>query len=142
MAGFITNPEDKELPISYSDPNLEALIFPDLFPLGKNHFGDISNLSNRCAMIDTYGSYIKLLLGGIDSRFRLSWYWPFYTYLNLEKLRNHQNRNRILKQRNSNRADHPTLGDILALSAYTRRPIIDEVETTTIPSYIRTGDTY
>ncbi|EXX55721.1 Pif1p [Rhizophagus irregularis DAOM 197198w] len=141
MAGVITNPEDKMLPISYSDPNLEALIFPDLFPLGKNHFGDINNLPNKRPMIDTYGSYARLLLGGIDPRFRLSWYWPFYTYLNL-KLRNHQNRNRILKQRNANRADHLTLSDLLALSAYTGRPIINEVETTTIPSYIRTGDTY
>ncbi|RGB21438.1 hypothetical protein C1646_778027, partial [Rhizophagus diaphanus] len=34
MAGFISNPRDKVLPVSYSDPNLEALIFPDLFPLG------------------------------------------------------------------------------------------------------------
>ncbi len=142
MAGFITNPEDKTLPVSYSDPNLEALIFPDLFPLGKNHFGDINNSSNRRPMIDTYGSYVRLLLGGIDPRFRLSWYWPFYTYLNLEKIRNHQNRNRILKQRSADHANHPTLGDLLAHSAYTGRSMINETETTTIPSYIRTGDTY
>jgi len=142
MAGFITNPEDKSLPIPYSDPDLEALIFPDLFPFGRNHFGDTNNLSNKRPIIDTYGSYSKLLLGGVDPRFRLSWYWPFYTYLNLEKLRNHQNRNRILKQRNTDRTNHPTLSDILATSAYTGRSIIDEVKTTTIPSYIRTGNTY
>jgi len=142
MAGFITNPENKMLPIPYSDPNLEALIFPDLFPLGKNHFADVNGSSNRRPMIDTYGNYAKLLLGGIDPRFRLSWYWPFYTYLNLEKLRNHQNRNRIIKQKNTDRANHPTLGDLLATSNYTGRTIIDETRTTTILSYIRTGDTY
>jgi DNA replication protein DnaC len=142
MAGFITNSQDKNLPISYSDPNLEALIFPDLFPLGRNHFGHINNMTNKRPMIDTYGNYAKLLLGGVDPRFRLSWYWPFYTYLNLEKLRNHQNRNRILKQRNTDRINHPTLSDILAVSAYTGNPIINEIKTTTIPSYIRTGNTY
>ena len=30
----------------------------------------------------------------------------------------------------------------MAVSAYTGRSIIDEVKTTTIPSYIRTGNTY
>ena len=72
MAGFITDPQDKALPISYSDPNLEALIFPDLFPFGRNHFTNVNNLSNKRPMIDTYGNYSKLLLGGVDPRFRLS----------------------------------------------------------------------
>ena len=35
-----------------------------------------------------------------------------------------------------------TTADIITNSIYTRHPIIDETKTTTIPSYIRTGDSY
>jgi len=36
MVGFINNPDEKQLPISYNDKNLEGLLFPDLFQMGKN----------------------------------------------------------------------------------------------------------
>ena len=35
-----------------------------------------------------------------------------------------------------------TTADIITNSIYTRHPIIDETKTTTIPLYIRTGDSY
>ncbi|CAB4440740.1 unnamed protein product [Rhizophagus irregularis] len=42
MAGFMTSDmNETQLPISFSDSSLEALIFPDLFPLGRYHFADI-----------------------------------------------------------------------------------------------------
>src|SRR2546423_15601470 len=40
MAGFINNPDESQLPISYNDKNLEGLLFPDLFPNGKGFYND------------------------------------------------------------------------------------------------------
>jgi hypothetical protein len=38
MAGFMTSDMNEiQLPISFSDSSLEALIFLDLFPLGRYH---------------------------------------------------------------------------------------------------------
>ncbi|RHZ53160.1 hypothetical protein Glove_450g4 [Diversispora epigaea] len=43
IAGFLINPTDKELLISYKNPDLEAFLFPDLFPLDNYN----TNLTNR-----------------------------------------------------------------------------------------------
>src|ERR1044071_7561800 len=63
-------------------------------------------------------------------------------YLTLEKLRNHQNRIRILNQHNVSSSHQLTTADFITNSIYTGCPIINETKTTTIPSYIRTGDSY
>jgi hypothetical protein len=43
MAGFMTlDMNETQLPLSFSDSSLEAHIFPDLFPLGRYHYADIS----------------------------------------------------------------------------------------------------
>ena len=39
----------------------------------------------------SYGKYIKLRMLCPNPRFRLHWYWPHWSYLNLEKRRNFQN---------------------------------------------------
>ena len=42
MAGFMTTDINKiQLPFSFSDSSLEALIFSDLFPLGRYHYTNI-----------------------------------------------------------------------------------------------------
>src|SRR6185295_8865381 len=84
--------------IPYADPDLEALIFPHLFPYGRGHYKYyIQNLpSTRRLFLDTYQKWIKLCLLCPDPRFREDWYWPFWSYLNLEKLRNHQYHTRLL----------------------------------------------
>ena len=78
MAGFMTTDmNETQLPISFSDNSLEALIFPDLFPLGRYHFTDIrQSRPDMRYKIDTYGNYIKLAIMCPDPRFRLHWYWP------------------------------------------------------------------
>jgi len=44
MADFITSDmNETQLPISFSDPSIEALIFSDLFPLGRYYYADIKN---------------------------------------------------------------------------------------------------
>ena len=139
MAGFLTDPNNKELPIPFYDKNIEPLLFPDLFPYGKGFY---ENDENTRRNIDSLGNYAKSLLLCPDPRWRLSWYWPHYIYLTLEKLRNHQNRTRILNQHNISSSHQLTTADFITNSVYTGRPIINETKTTTIPSYIRTGDSY
>src|SRR5581483_8826158 len=68
---------------------------------------------------------------------------PLWSYLQLEKLRNHQNMTRIWRQ---NQADSiyrpPTAAQLITQSTYTGQNIIDETKTITLPTFIRTGDTY
>jgi hypothetical protein len=84
MAGFLTDPNNKKLPIPFYDKNIEPLLFPDLFPYGKG-FYERSGQQH----IDSLGNYAKSLLMCPDPRWRLSWYWPHYIYLTIEKIRNH-----------------------------------------------------
>ena len=62
--------------------------------------------------------------------------------MNLEKIRNHQNRARILQQSNTNQQNCITAADLIATSVYNSKSIINENITPTLPSYIRTGNTY
>ncbi|RIA82233.1 hypothetical protein C1645_835698 [Glomus cerebriforme] len=108
MAGFLTNPNNKELPILFYDQNIKPLLFSNLFPYGKGFYKYDENTRQN---IDSLGNYAKSLLLWPDSRWCLSWYWPHYIYLTLENV-------------------------------YTGHPIINKTKTTTVPSYIRTGDSY
>ena len=69
MAGFMTSDmNETQLPISFSDSSLEALIYPDLFPLGRFHFADIKESRPEMRYkLDTYGNYIKLAIMCPDS---------------------------------------------------------------------------
>jgi PIF1-like helicase/helitron helicase-like protein len=140
MAGFLTDPNNKKLPIPFYDKNIEPLLFPDLFPYGKGFYTSYKRSGHQ--HIDSLGNYAKSLLMCPDPRWRLSWYWPHYIYLTIEKLRNHQNRTRMLNQRNVSSSHQLTAADLITKSVYTGRPIINETKTTTVPSYIRTGDSY
>src|SRR5271154_1569708 len=146
MAGFHRNNDDEtnSIPISLNHPSLEALLFPDLFPDGHGHYREmISNLTSRQLRIDTYGKYIKHRLLNIDYRFRLHHYWPAWSYLQLEKLRNHQNTQRILRQQSFDTLyNPPTAIEIIEQSSYTGGYKYNEKKTIPLPTFIRTGDTY
>ena len=144
MAGFVQENENLRIPISTHDPNLEPLLFPDLFTDGRGHYHDPHD-----ERTETYGKYIKLRLMNIDPRWRLHRHWPSWSYLQLEKLRHHQNTQRILRQshlesgtRNNGNTNLPTARDLLRSSTYSSRNIIDENKTIPIPTFVRTGDTY
>jgi len=142
IAGSVRTTDGTEYSISYADPDLEALIFPHLFPHGRGHYKYyIQNLPKR-PFLDTYHKWIKLCLLCPDPRFREDWYWPFWTYINLEKLRNHQYHTRLLRQKGTDRDLHPRGADLISQSVYNGRPIINENVTTTLPSFIRTGQTF
>jgi len=40
MAGFVRTSNGTKIPLSFDDPELEPLLFPDLFPDGRGHFHD------------------------------------------------------------------------------------------------------
>lgn len=73
------------IPISYNNPNLEAILFSDLFSTGKDHYEDLKTSLFLQSSTKTYSKYIKLRMLCPDARFRLHWYWPHWSYLNLEK---------------------------------------------------------
>jgi hypothetical protein len=140
MAGFVKTSDNTSLPLAINDPNLEPLLFPDLFPNGKGHYHDNSNSEST---YKTYSKYIKQQVLNIDSRFRLHPRWLAWSYLQLEKIRNHQNNQRIWRQNQADKTYRPpTAAEIIKQSSYCDNLIIDESITTTLPTFIRTGDTY
>ncbi len=62
--------------------------------------------------------------------------------MNSEKIRNHQNCIRILRQKNINQQNYLTAADLITNSVYSNKLIVNKNTITTLPSYIRTGNTY
>jgi hypothetical protein len=95
--GFLLNNDEQQLPLSFADAELEPLLFPDLFPDDRGHYGDLHNqpLANNNAL--TYGKYIKARPIGYDARFRLHPVWIMWSYMQL--VRNFQNTARLRRQR-------------------------------------------
>jgi len=74
--------------ISFTGPELEALLFPDLFPDGRGHYGDLYNQSStHNDNVLTYGKYIKARLMEYNSRFRLHPVWTMWSYMQLENFK-------------------------------------------------------
>ncbi|CAG8490878.1 16859_t:CDS:2 [Acaulospora morrowiae] len=140
IAGFVQTSNSTKLPLSFSNPELEPLLFPDIFPDGHGHYNEIK-IHNKNSI--TYGKYIKHRLLYVDSRFRLHPYWPLWSYLQLEKLRNHQNMQRIWCKKQTDTIYKPlNTAELITRSIYTGNRIIDESKTVTLPTFIRTGDSY
>ncbi|PKY26485.1 hypothetical protein RhiirB3_441815 [Rhizophagus irregularis] len=68
-----------------NDHNLEALLFPNLFPNGKKHYHD-NNSNSKSTCDETCSKYIKQQVLNIDSHFRLHSKWLAWLYLQLEKI--------------------------------------------------------
>src|SRR4051812_3152015 len=65
------------------------------------------------------------------------------SYLQLEKLRNYQNNQRIWRQTQADKINRsPTAAQLIRTSNYSNKLIIDESLTTTLPTFIRTGESY
>ena len=79
---------------------------------------------------------------GCDPRFRLFHTWIAWSYLRLEKIRNHQNTARFMRQQHADSNTNPTAANLLRRSQYTNNLIIDEDKTMPLPTFIRTGDSY
>jgi hypothetical protein len=146
--GFLLDKDERQIPLNFADSELEALLFPDLFPDGHGHYGELRNESSQSSSntVLTYGKYIKARLMGYDPRFRLHPVWMMWSYMQLEKLRNYQNTTRIYRQRyadsTSSRSFAISATQWLRQSNYTNQMIIDEDKSTPLPTFIRTGDSY
>ncbi|GBB97610.1 hypothetical protein RclHR1_30110001 [Rhizophagus clarus] len=115
-SGFARTDNNLSLPISLNDPNLKALLFPDLYPDGKETYQDLVN-----QVID----------------------FKSWSYLQLEKYRNHQNNQRIFCQNQISQLHGPPhASDLIQKSLYNNKLIVNEQITTTLPTFIRTGDSY
>src|ERR1700722_17855293 len=70
MAGFVQIPTTT-LSLAFDSPDLELLLFPDLFPDGNGHFSDQNTNTSEDDSIrsETYGKYIKHRLLCVDPRF-------------------------------------------------------------------------
>ena len=77
-----------------------------------------------------------------NPRWRLHHHWPSWSYLQLEKLRHHQNTQRLLRQSYLDNIELPNAQDLLQQSSYESRNIINESKTFPLPTFMRTGDTY
>ena len=85
----------------------------------------------------------KIKLNNFVRHFRDDWHWPSWKYLEIEKQRVHQNTRRLLPADDTNRArERPTGSDLLQQSMFGSWNIINERITSTIPSFIRTGETF
>ena len=72
VIGFLYTKDYNRIPIPLHDPELEALLYPDLFPDGYGHYGELKqNASSSNDKIETYGKYIKSQMLGYDPCFRL-----------------------------------------------------------------------
>jgi len=145
--GFLIDNNERQIPLSFADSELEAIIFPDLFPDGHGYYGGICSQSQSSTDVAlTYGKYVKARLIGYDPRFRLHPVWMMWSYMQLEKLRNYQNTARIRRQRYNDSTSSPSsaisAAQWLRRSHYTNQMIIDEDKSMPLPTFIRTGDSY
>ena len=72
------------------DPDVEALLFPHLYPYGKGHFHyRAQNEKGRSEY--THQMDAKQKLNSVNSSFHDDWYWPPWVYQAMEKTRINQN---------------------------------------------------
>ncbi len=59
IVGFVRTPDNTSLPLAINDPNLEALLFSDLFSDEKGYYYDNNNSDSNFTCEETYFKYIK-----------------------------------------------------------------------------------
>jgi len=121
------------------DPDVEALLFPHLYPYRKGHFHyrawNEKGRSEYTCQMDA-----KQKLNSVNSSFHDDWYWPPWVYQAMEKTRINQNAhwlvNNKTRQAIDNRLPHYQL---LQQRLYGTHSIINELITNTIPACIQQG---
>ena len=123
---------------SKGDKDLEARIFPWLYPYGVGHFRKDEPSHFKTAFKDA-----QYKLNWTVSHFRDDHYWATWMYMRAETLRIFQNTNRLMTGRKKRQmAGRLSTAELLKQSAYGTHAIINEDLTTTIPAQLRTGATY
>jgi Helitron helicase-like domain at N-terminus len=126
----------------HGDPDVEMLLFPHLYPHGYGHFARGERGENGRS---TYTRYmdVKRKLASINRVFRDDWYWPSWSYQEIETTRIFQNTQRLINNKNRTAIDNRIpQHEILQQSNYGTQNIINETVSHTIPGSIRTGESY
>ncbi len=85
----------------------------------------------------------KIKLNSVMPHFHQDWYWPSWTYLEIEKKWIHQNTAHLLRTDRMNHVHHlPTGMDLLHQSMFGSWNMINEHITPTIPAFIHTRDSF
>jgi hypothetical protein len=125
-----------------SDPDVEALCFPHLYPYGRGQYKKRLYSGDEVLGCTRYQD-TKHKLCSLNSSFRDDWYWPSWAYSEIEATRIFQNNMRLINNKNrqalDNRLPHHHL---LQQSSYGQHSIINETITHTIPASIRTGEAF
>ena len=85
----------------------------------------------------------KFKLNNVIRHFHNDWHWLSWKYLEIEKQRIHQNSAHLLRMDHMNRARNLTVeSDLLQQSMFGDWNNIDEHVSSTLPTFIQTGDSY
>ncbi len=125
-----------------SDPAIELLLFPVLYPHGRGHWVRPAK-EDRIRGKNTLLKHVQQKLNCAISHFREDHYWPGWAYMEIEAIRILQNNQRIVSGRTRQALDRRMPAyDLLQQSIYGPWSVINEKLTTSIPYFIRTGSTY
>ena len=134
----VTSSEGDPVQLYQTDPDVELLQFPHLFPYGRGNWRRGRDEDYVTRQFDA-----KKKLCGLDSRFRDDHYYPPWTYQMMEQIRIHQNNQRLINGRTRQNIDN-RLPDhqLLQRSKYGIQSIINEDLSFSLPAFIRTGLDY
>lgn len=132
----------RKMGIARSDPTLELLIFPVLYPWGRGQWQKFP-IQRRKPYKDTQLADAKIKQNSVISHFRDDYYWPVWVYMEIEARRIFQNDVRLMRRSQQQTIDQRyTASELLQQSQYGPWSIVNEKLTTSIPKFIRTGDTF
>jgi len=137
------SPDQALLPTLYrSDPDVEVLAFPHLYPYGRGQWVE-GTRTEQGRLQYTRHMDVKNKLNSVSSAFRDDWYWPSWAYQEIEATRIFQNTRRLIDNKTRQAVDNRLpQHQLLQQSAYGLSSIINEAITHTIPACIRTGESY
>jgi hypothetical protein len=125
-----------------SDPDVEVLLFPHLYPYGRGQWVNQPVGENGRREYTQYMD-VKMKLNSLNPVFRKDWYWPGWVYQEMEARRINQNNFRMVNNRTRQAIDgRLPQNQLLQQSVYGTFSIINEAITNVIPGSIRTGETY
>lgn len=126
----------------HSDPDIETLLFPHLYPYGRGQY-ERGSLQENGRTSYSRATDLKRKLNHIYSQWRNDWYWPGWVYQEIEQSRIQEFRNRMIRGLNKRLIDNQLpQHQLLQRSMFGGQNIINEILTTTIPKGIRTGESY
>jgi hypothetical protein len=125
-----------------TDPDVEVLCFPHLYPYRRGQFVQGDRRENGRS---TYTRHMdtKRKLNSYNRTFRDDYYWAAWAYQEIEATRIFQNTNRLIHNKTRQAIDnYLPQHELLQQLNYGPHSIINETLTHTMPGSIRTGEAY